>query len=119
MGYMHISNLYKDNTIQMFRECYALEKVHGTSAHVAYKNTPTEPDKLVFFSGGEKRETFLKIFDEAKLLETFRVRGYTDITLYGEASGARCRPPQGRTPARTDNGGPPSLDSGHGRRCVS
>lgn len=89
MGYMHISNLYKDNTIQMFRECYALEKVHGTSAHVGYRNTPTEPENLIFFSGGEKRETFLKIFDEAKLLGLFRERGCTDITLYGEAYGGK------------------------------
>ncbi len=29
MGYMHIDNLYKDQTILMFRECYALEKIHG------------------------------------------------------------------------------------------
>ncbi len=34
MGYLHIDNLYKNQTIRLFRECYALEKVHGTSAHV-------------------------------------------------------------------------------------
>ena len=27
MGYLHIQNLYKDPTIPLFRECYALEKV--------------------------------------------------------------------------------------------
>ena len=27
MGYLHIDNLYKNQTIRLFRECYALEKV--------------------------------------------------------------------------------------------
>ena len=32
MGYLHIENLYRPaaQTILLFRECYALEKVHGT-----------------------------------------------------------------------------------------
>ena len=29
MGYQHIDNLYKNQSILMFRECYALEKIHG------------------------------------------------------------------------------------------
>lgn len=29
MGYLHISNLYKDIDILLFKECYALEKIHG------------------------------------------------------------------------------------------
>ena len=37
MGYAHIDNLYKEQTILMFRECYALEKIHGTSAHISWK----------------------------------------------------------------------------------
>ena len=32
MGYLHIENLYKAQDILLFRECYALEKVHGTAA---------------------------------------------------------------------------------------
>lgn len=35
MGYLHIDNLYKNRDILLFRECWALEKVHGTSAHYA------------------------------------------------------------------------------------
>lgn len=38
MSYMHIDNLYKSQTLLMFRECYALEKIHGTSAHVMWKD---------------------------------------------------------------------------------
>ena len=29
MGYLHISNLYKNQTIMLFKEAYALEKIHG------------------------------------------------------------------------------------------
>ncbi len=38
MSYLHIDNLYRSQDILLFRECYALEKIHGTSAHVAYHN---------------------------------------------------------------------------------
>jgi len=39
VGYLHIENLYRPaaQIILLFREVYALEKVHGTSAHVAWK----------------------------------------------------------------------------------
>lgn len=29
MGYLKINNLYKEQTILLFKECYALEKIHG------------------------------------------------------------------------------------------
>ena len=51
MGYRHIDNLYKDDRIFSFDECYALEKIHGTSAHVHYKADQTD-GSLIFFSGG-------------------------------------------------------------------
>ena len=34
MAYQHIDNLYKNQDILKFKECYALEKIHGTSASV-------------------------------------------------------------------------------------
>ena len=34
MGYMHINNLYKDQTLMMFKEVFCLEKVHGSSSHL-------------------------------------------------------------------------------------
>jgi hypothetical protein len=37
MGFMHIENLYKDRTVLMFRRLFALEKAHGTGAHVAWR----------------------------------------------------------------------------------
>ena len=38
MGYMRIDNLYKNQAVLSFKEVYALEKVHGTSAHIHYSN---------------------------------------------------------------------------------
>lgn len=84
MGYLHIDNLYKNQTVLLFKECWALEKVHGTSAHVRYKD-----DKLTFFSGGEKHENFVKLFDHDALLARFRENGYDDVTVYGEAYGGK------------------------------
>jgi hypothetical protein len=84
MGYMHINNLYKDKRIMMFRECYALEKVHGTSAHVSWKE-----GELRFFSGGASLDTFVALFDRDKLKAAFEAFGAQDVTVYGEAYGGK------------------------------
>lgn len=84
MGYMHIDNLYKDQTILIFRECYALEKIHGTSAHIAWSG-----GNLTFFSGGEKHENFLALFDQEKLKAAFAENGHDDVTVFGEAYGGK------------------------------
>lgn len=85
MGYLHISNLYKDNKILLFKECYAMEKVHGTSAHIKWEN-----DKLSFFSGGEKHERFVSLFDQEKLQAELKQRfaGF-NVVFYGEAYGGK------------------------------
>jgi len=36
MGYLNIDNLYKAQEVLMFRECYAMEKIHGTSAQPCF-----------------------------------------------------------------------------------
>lgn len=84
MGYLKISNLYKNQTILLFKECYVLEKVHGTSAHVSWKN-----GNLTFFSGGEKYANFLTLFDQDQLKLNFTKLGYREITIYGEAYGGK------------------------------
>ena len=33
MAYMHIENLYRNQNILLFKQCYCLEKIHGTSAN--------------------------------------------------------------------------------------
>ena len=82
MSYLHIPNLYKDQDILLFRKCYVLEKVHGTSAYVAWKDGAVR-----FFAGGEKHARFLTLFDEAALRERFVALGQDHVTVYGEAYG--------------------------------
>lgn len=82
MGYLHIDNLYKNQRVLMFKECYALEKVHGTSAHIGWRG-----GELYFSSGGEKHDRFAALFDHAELLNRFELLGHPDITVYGEAYG--------------------------------
>jgi hypothetical protein len=89
MGYMHIDNLYKNPTILMFKECYALEKVHGTSAHIKY--IPAT-QKLNFFSGGESYSRFEKVFTGLELYEKFAQLSLPqdkEIVVYGEAYGGK------------------------------
>ncbi len=86
MSYMHIDNLYKNQDILEFKECYAMEKIHGTSAHISYKN-----DMVGFFAGGSKHETFIALFDEMVLLHKFRELVPLDfsVRIYGEAYGGK------------------------------
>jgi hypothetical protein len=87
MGYLHIDNLYKDQTILMFKECYALEKIHGTSAHISWN---VKDKKVKFFSGGESYERFVSLFDIEFLQKTF-AENFIDsnVTIYGEAYGGK------------------------------
>src|SRR6185295_5043867 len=87
MGYLHISNLYKEQTILLFKECYAMEKVHGTSAHISWAD-----GQLTFFSGGEKHDKFVALFDQERLRTEFEQRfaGFK-VTVYGEAYGGKCQ----------------------------
>lgn len=86
MGYMHIDNLYKNQLILLFKECYALEKIHGTSAHVSWND-----GKVGFFSGGEKHENFIKLFNQEELKARFLGKGHDKIMVYGEAYGGKCQ----------------------------
>lgn len=87
MGYRKTNNLYKDQRILLFKECYAMEKIHGTSAHLKFRD-----GSLTYFSGGEKHENFKAIFDEPTLLAKFaELYGDANITVYGEAYGGKCQ----------------------------
>lgn len=86
MGYMHIENLYRDQTILMFKECWALEKIHGTSAHISWKSATGQ---LHFSAGGCSHERFVGLFDQQGLIENFsKISPLADVTIYGEAYGA-------------------------------
>lgn len=85
MGYLHINNLYKDVTILLFKECYAMEKIDGTSAHITWKD-----GKITFFSGGTEHENFVKLFNESLLEQKFlELFGEMDATIFGEAYGGK------------------------------
>jgi len=88
MSYKHIKNLYAANEIMMLRECYAMEKIHGSSAHIGWNGS------LTFFAGGEKHVNFVAIFDQEKLKEKFIGLGHgslTDVVIYGEVYGGKCQ----------------------------
>ena len=84
MGYLHISNLYRPDAQQilLFKEVFAMEKIHGTSSHLTW-NSGT----LTYSSGGEKHERFVSLFDDASLRQRFAAFGYDRMTVYGEAYG--------------------------------
>lgn len=84
MGYLHIKNLYADQRILAFKECYALEKIHGTSAHIAWIDGTVR-----LSSGGEPPARFAALFDVEKLAAAFREIGHPKVTVYGEAYGGK------------------------------
>ncbi len=86
MGYADIPNLYKAQEILLFKRCYAMEKIHGTSANISWKD-----GKVGFFSGGEKHEKFLALFDQEKLAAIFLAHFGADIKVrvHGEAYGGK------------------------------
>ncbi len=85
MSYMHIDNLYKDQRVLLFKEVYAMEKVHGTSANVSWNGY-----RLIFFSGGEKHENFIKLFDHEKLTQQFKEQfDGISVRICGEAYGGK------------------------------
>lgn len=87
MGYMKIENLYRNTDIMAFRECYALEKVHGTSAHVQWSN-----GKVTLFSGGETHAKFAALFDVDALAEKFAAQEHPEdavVRIHGEAYGGK------------------------------
>ena len=85
MGYMKINNLYKDTRILDFKEGYALEKIHGTSAHISWKD-----NEIIYFAGGEKYINFKALFLEEDLITTFKeLFPDMDVTLFGEAYGGK------------------------------
>lgn len=87
MGYLHIENLYKAQTILLFKECYALEKIHGTSAHISWR---FQNKQVHYSAGGESHENFLKLFDQSLIKTKFQeIFPDQDVVIYGEAYGGK------------------------------
>jgi hypothetical protein len=88
MGYLHISNLYKEQSILLFKKCYAMEKIHGTSAHVKWK---FETKEVIFFTG-ENHPLFLTLFDKDFLIKKFEeIFPDQDAVIFGEHYGGKCQ----------------------------
>ena len=74
MGYRHIENLYRPRaqTILLFRECYALEKIHGTSAHVAWRDGRGHEQAVAFAKGVEEAGGYvLGLFHQCRQLDVY------------------------------------------------
>lgn len=86
MGYMHIDNLYKPQaqTVLLFKEVYALEKIHGTSAHLTWKDGDVR-----FSSGGCAHDLFVSLFDIQALRGGFEKLGHPGVTVFGEQYGGK------------------------------
>ena len=84
MSYLHIDNLYKSQEILLFKEIYALEKIHGTSAHIGWKE-----GKVHYFSGGENHTNFVALFNEEHLATAFQALGVPEVVIFGEAYGGK------------------------------
>lgn len=88
MGYLHIPNLYRPEAqrILEFKRLYALEKIHGTSAHLGWRK-----GTLKVFPGGEGIERFQAIFDLLAIQELFRAKfgDVSEATIFGEAYGGK------------------------------
>lgn len=87
MGYAHIDNLYKNQIVLAFRECFALEKIHGTSARIRWAD-----GKITLSSGGANSDQFNALFDAtalgARFLALFTA-DYQPVMVYGEAYGGK------------------------------
>jgi hypothetical protein len=81
---MEIPNLYKCKDILMFKECYALEKIHGTSAHVGWNH-----GEVKYSSGGANFNNFHALFDHGLLEKVLQSMGQEKIRVYGEAYGGK------------------------------
>ena len=86
----HVENLYRPEAqvILLFKECYAMEKLHGTAAGILFDPLTSN---IKFESGGEKHERFVSLFNQEQLIQSFKNFGVPNdktIKIYGECYGA-------------------------------
>ncbi len=86
MGYASIENLYRAEAqiLLLLRECWACEKIDGTSAHVSWRD-----GQIHLSSGGASAVTFANLFDVDALKLAFEKMGHASVTVYGEAYGGK------------------------------
>jgi hypothetical protein len=90
MSYQHIQNLYREQTILLFKECFAMEKIHGcvkkgTLVHMANgTEVPIEQikrgDKVLSYS--TEKQKFVTATVENLVVQERNVRlGWMEVTL--------------------------------------
>lgn len=95
MGYLKIKNLYQDQSVLNFKEVYAMEKVHGTSAHIRW----SKRSGIEFFAGGIPYDEFCSMIDErfsiagleAALNDWGSEQLWDTVKIFGEAYGGKCQ----------------------------
>jgi hypothetical protein len=93
MSYHHIPNLYRPEgqSILLFRECYALEKIDGTSAHISWRE-----GSLTLSPGAAPEAQFRAFFQGNPLEELVASLGHYTLTIFGEAYGGSLQGLSGR-----------------------
>lgn len=101
MGYLHIDNLYKNQSVLQFTEIYALEKVHGTSAWLHYRGICAPVDDgpgtregcsspQLLIHSGESQSQFEQLFDRDSLIARLNVlHPGRVVKIHGEAYGGK------------------------------
>ena len=98
MGYLHISNLFKEQTILEHDQCFALEKIHGTSSSIIFTRSTTEYVDNVgvksvgnfhYHGGGIPGEQFKNLFNVNDLQVKLSSLPGDKITVYGESYGGK------------------------------
>ncbi len=92
--YSTIKNITKITPVDLKRYDIAVERthcffannilVHNSSAHISFKD-----NELHFYSGGEKHEKFVALFDQEAIKQKLTELGFNNITFYGEAYGGK------------------------------
>jgi len=82
MGYAKIQNLYKSQDVLLFKEVFALEKIHGTSTRINWSD-----GQVTLSSGGCKAAHFASLFDLDALKAAFEELGHPRVVVYGEGYG--------------------------------
>lgn len=97
MGYAKITNLYKCADIQMFKECWAMEKIDGSSCSITA--TINQAGDLVhtYLTGGESQTRVETIFAGCALYDMETVKQILEqwnaesVTVFGEIYGGSHR----------------------------
>jgi hypothetical protein len=94
MSYLHIPNLYKSQEILLFKQCFAMEKIDGTSGHLCWSAAKNEnidrKGNLRFFSGGSDYERFVELFNAEELREKIEAKCVpSPCYIYGEVYGGK------------------------------